>query len=100
MIYINLFLFGLHFCIINKLNRKCVIDQPSISVYFIFKSCKGSVSNIELFTIWYKKIPNIVILGKEEAKSKTVTIRKLGSQEKFSYSLKDFLGEIVKEAQK
>ena len=47
-----------------------------------------------------KKIPNIVILGKQEAEAKTVTIRKLGSQEKFSYSLKDFLGEIVKEAQK
>ena len=47
-----------------------------------------------------KKIPNIVILGKQEAEAKTVTIRKLGSQEKFSHSLKDFLSEIVKEAQK
>jgi len=47
-----------------------------------------------------KKIPNIVILGKQEAESNTVTIRKLGSQEKYSYPLKDYLSEIVKEASK
>jgi threonyl-tRNA synthetase len=47
-----------------------------------------------------KKIPNIVILGKQEAKSKTVTIRKLGSQEKYSYPLKDYLDQIVKAAKK
>jgi histidyl-tRNA synthetase len=41
-----------------------------------------------------------VILGKQEAKSKTVTIRKLGSQEKYSYPLKDYLDQIVKAAKK
>ena len=47
-----------------------------------------------------KKVPNIVILGKQEAESNTVTIRKLGSREKYSYPLKDYLSEIIKEAQK
>ena len=47
-----------------------------------------------------KKVPNIVILGKQEAELNTVTIRKLGSREKYSYPLKDYLSEIIKEAQK
>jgi len=47
-----------------------------------------------------KKVPNIVILGKQEAESNTVTIRKLGSKEKYSYPLKDYLSEIAKEAHK
>ena len=47
-----------------------------------------------------KKVPNIVILGKQEAELNTVTIRKLGSREKYSYLLKDYLSEIIKEAQK
>jgi len=47
-----------------------------------------------------KKVPNIVILGKQEAESNTVTIRKLGSREKYSYPLKDYLSEIAKEAHK
>ena len=47
-----------------------------------------------------KKVPNIVILGKQEAELNTVTIRKLGSREKYSYPLKDYLSEIIKEAHK
>ena len=47
-----------------------------------------------------KKVPNIVILGKQEAELNTVTIRKLGSREKYSYLLKDYLSEIIKEAHK
>jgi threonyl-tRNA synthetase len=42
------------------------------------------------------KIPNIIILGKKELEDKTLTVRKLGSSDNFSYSTKTFLNELQK----
>jgi threonyl-tRNA synthetase len=44
------------------------------------------------------KVPNIVVLGKNEVASNIVTVRKLGSSDNFSYSLPEYIELIVKEA--
>jgi threonyl-tRNA synthetase len=44
------------------------------------------------------KVPNIIVLGKNEAASDIVTVRKLGSSDNFSYSLQEYIELIVKEA--
>ena len=44
------------------------------------------------------KVPNIVVLGKNEVASNIVTVRKLGSSDNFSYSLSEYIELMVKEA--
>ena len=44
------------------------------------------------------KVPNIVVLGKNEVASNIVTVRKLGSSDNFSYSLPEYIELMVKEA--
>jgi threonyl-tRNA synthetase len=44
------------------------------------------------------KVPNIIVLGKNEAASEMITVRRLGSSENFSYTLEEFIDQIVKEA--
>ena len=44
------------------------------------------------------KVPNIIVLGKNEAASEMITVRRLGSSENFSYSLEEFIDQIIKEA--
>ena len=40
----------------------------------------------------------MTIAGKNEAAAEMITVRKLGSSENFSYSLEEFIDQIVKEA--
>ncbi len=44
------------------------------------------------------KVPNIVVLGKNEVASNIVTVRKLGSSDNFSHSLPEYIELMVKEA--
>ena len=44
------------------------------------------------------KVPNIIVLGKNEAAAEMITVRKLGSSENFSYSLEEFIDQIAREA--
>ncbi|MDC6460174.1 threonine--tRNA ligase, partial [Gammaproteobacteria bacterium] len=44
------------------------------------------------------KVPNIVVLGKNEVASNIVTVRKLGSSDNFSHSLSEYIELMVKEA--
>ena len=44
------------------------------------------------------KVPNIVVLGKNEVASNIVTVRKFGSSDNFSYSLSEYIELMVKEA--
>ena len=44
------------------------------------------------------KVPNIVVLGKNELASNIVTVRKLGSSDNFSHSLPEYIELMVKEA--
>ena len=44
------------------------------------------------------KVPNIVVLGKNEVARNIVTVRKLGSSDNFSHSLSEYIELMVKEA--
>ena len=44
------------------------------------------------------KVPNIVVLGKNEVARNIVTVRKLGSSDNFSHSLPEYIELMVKEA--
>ena len=65
-------------------NIRCKVDSRNEKISYKIREHSNS------------KIPNIIILGKKELEDKTLTVRKLGSSDNFSYSAKTFLNELQK----
>ena len=47
----------------------------------------------------HAKIPILYVVGKREAERKTVSIRRLGSQDQITLSMEDAISQLFKEAQ-
>ena len=65
-------------------NIRCKVDTRNEKISYKIREHSNS------------KIPNIIILGKKELEDKTLTVRKLGSSDNFSYTAKTFLNELQK----